>query len=265
MEPVDFLPNWLAEILFWIYYSQTLITGIIALGVGWLTVRHLRRQFVDERIRHQDQLDADQRRHEDQRNRKLRALRAGLPIALSEIHEYATEAIELLSRFVTADGKLLGSDETDIETFAEIRDSLPPRPEYPSEAFKALQGVIEHADQADAEKLHEIIAYGQIHNSRFRSISARIIDGANPSMITMSTHLLSAIRDSLGMRLHVDRAFDYARETTGHIGDLPSAAEAADRLMWGGQGDDHVRRYVLEHWPPNFPRKSPKDDTLGEA
>lgn len=260
MEPVDFLWNWLAEILFWIYYNQTLITGLLALTVGWVTVRHLRLQMHDERRRHKELLDEQSKTQEEIRLRKLRSLKAGLPIALSEISQYASDAIELLGKFVTPNGKLVGSEDYDVEHEIEVPKNLPESPDYPASAFKVLQAIIEHADHEDAQKLHEIIAYGQIHESRFRSITSRLLEEKNTRWIVTTPNLMGSIRDSLGMRFHVDRAFDYGRETSGHIGDLPTAEKAADALMWGGQSHEIVRQYVRDNWPPNFPRKSIEDE-----
>ena len=240
MGPVDFLPNWLSQTLFWIYYNQTLITGLIALFVGLSTILYLKNQ------------------QDDERKRKLRSLRAGLPIALSNISRYAADSLNVLQNFLTADGKLLGSEEYDLDAEEEVLKNLPALPSYPSEAFKALQSAIEHAELEDAQKLHEIIAYGQIHEARFRSITGRLIDGTDPARIVTTPNLLGAIRDSLGMYLHVDRAFNYGRESSHKIEELPNAEEAADKLMFMQIDHESARQFVLKHWPPNFPSASLK-------
>jgi ABC-type nickel/cobalt efflux system permease component RcnA len=71
---------------------QTLVTGIIALVGAWWTVRGIRSQ-IKQTIEFE----------RDQHEREERAARSVLPMALSEIAQYAIDCIKLLKPYVFRD------------------------------------------------------------------------------------------------------------------------------------------------------------------
>lgn len=247
---------------FWINQHQTLLTGIVALAVGWATVHFLRKQIAQNA----EQIAAEKTRIADQATRKLRSVRTGLPIALSEIHRYANSCIDFLCVFVRPHRPLEDSEDSDglgVE-FDESRRVNPPTiPTFPAESFSVLQAVVEHAEFDDAAQLSQMIAYGQIQKSRFESLAAQLLHREDPHWILTPSNVLSAIRDAVGLRLHMDRSFDYAREISPNIHAMPNAAQANDTLLWMNKGGEAVRKYVREHWPPDFPRAVPK--TVSES
>lgn len=243
MEPVDYLPNWLAQLLFWIYYNQTLIAGLLALAVGGVTVHHLRKQIALEHDRHQNE-----------RHRKLLALKAGLPIALSQIHKYADAQFAFLERFFTSDGSFAFVDGDWLLKYA-LEEAQPEEiPEYPADSFRTLQFAIEQAEPADAFILHEIIAYGQINESRFRSVAEALNLGSKSSLVLTETNMHYTVRDVLGMKMHAVRAFQFGRNNTDHIEQLADAKEASTKLS-PSLNTQKICKFISEHWPPNFPNR----------
>jgi len=242
LKPVEFLPTWLSESLFWIFYNQTLIAGLLALTIGALTIQQIRKQMEVER---ESRADA--------RARRLRALKAGLPIALSQLHEYADEMLTALSVYFSPYGELLRLSEDWL--VQKISDELetPNLPKYPREAFEAIQNAIEYAEPNDAETMHEIISYGQINASRFRSIMASLT-GQDKNRVLTETNAHYAVRDALGLKMHIERVFPYSRNSSENILDFPSADEACSKLH-PKLNNERVCKFVAEHWPPNFPRK----------
>ncbi len=235
---------------YWINQQQTLITGLLALIVGGATIYYLHKQIG------QQQTIAD-----EQNRRRLRAVRAGLPFTLSEIHDYARECIDVLSHLLAKGGSWNGDVEYDYELEQEALRTLPPLPNYPAEAFRAIQVVIEHAELKDARKLQEIVAYGQIQHSRFRGLTGRLIRKEDSSWVVIGANVMSAIRDATGLMLHIERVYDYARETGPDIHDLGDANRASDALLWMNKGGASAREYVREHWPPDFPHRIPAQGT----
>jgi hypothetical protein len=85
----------------WLSNWQTLIAGMLALVGALLTVRYLRKQIVLT-----ENMEIERRRREEN------AVKAVLPMALSEIVDYSTESIRLLERLAVPRGGLLGSGLT---------------------------------------------------------------------------------------------------------------------------------------------------------
>lgn len=243
----DGMPCWMQHVGYWLHHQQTLITGLLAVVVGGVTIYFLHRQIS------QQQKFAD-----EQSSRRLRAVRAGLPFALSEIHEYSRSCIDILCHFLKRNGELNGDTQYDFELEPQTLASLPVISPYPTEAFKAIQVVIEHAGIGEARKLQEIVAYGQIQQARFRGLTDRVIHGKDASWVVTAENIMSAIRDATGLMLHMERVYDYARESGPEIHDLGDAVRASDALLWLNLGGDNVRKYVLAHWPPDFPNRIPQ-------
>lgn len=254
MEPVDWLPKPMAEVLFWVYYSQDLLTGLITLGVGIGTIYLLWRQLNYQRQLFEEQRLHSENRLEEARQRKLMAARSGAAIALSEITEYSYSSLTFLEQFLDNQGNFLGDDLLDAGLFGT--EKLKEAPKYPAGAFKVLQSIIEYADYDDASELHTVIAYGQIQHSRLRSLNDRLVLGKNGGLIITSTNILSRVRDALGMKAHADRCYGFARDVTERIHPFPEFKKLEGSLTGPKLGNSRVVSFVNENWPPNFPRNN---------
>ncbi|MCR9270707.1 MAG: hypothetical protein NXH72_12020 [Hyphomonadaceae bacterium] len=142
MEPVDFLPSWLAEVLFWVYYNQTLIAGLLALAVAIRTVSSIR-----------DQINLTQATEADRIKRRQRAARAALPATLSQIHRYAQDCINVVRELERLHNDNASSQLLDV-------------PNLPDSALAALSTTIESVDPRDAKKLAGLLAQLQVQNAR---------------------------------------------------------------------------------------------------
>lgn len=243
MQPVEWLPGPLAYILFWISQHQTLLAGLAAVAVGYATIRAIREQMA-----------SDNRARENERIRKLKALKAGVPMALSRINKYTEDCVDFLLSFLDHDGKLLDKDGFD-ELFGKQSGEQKLVPDYPFDAFEAIRATIEHSDASESETLHEILAYAQIQHSRFSGTSAALM-GLDPHRILISLHLWNDIRDVIGLQMHTERLYGWARNTSSNIRPLCSAEHAGKSSLLF-RANDKITGHIKGNWPPNFPRKEP--------
>jgi len=158
------------------------VVGVVTTGLLWRQIRQ-----TDQALRQANE------QHGQQLQRQLRAFKAGLPIALTQIHQYSNECIGVL--LWTLKLFPVGDDET---LHSAPSAPTPIAPTYPADAFKVLQNTIEFADADDAAKLARIIAYSQIQHSRFSSLFGRVYESVDPDFIVTRSNVLYAIRDAVG-------------------------------------------------------------------
>ena len=223
MQPVDFLPIWLAEILFWVYYNQTLIAGVAATGAAVLTISELRKQRTEEY------------------SRRHRMLRAGLPTALSAITEYAERCLRLF---------LANLDEGGIL-------EMPP---LPNEAYQNVQAVIETADDPVAADLERLLRFGQIQHSRLRSHiedadETQIVTTAGKPSEHQRRRIYSLVLDALFLHNSVSRLYEYARGESDQAKSWRDETTAENLLFTfshptGGFVRDRgpLEQYVRRYW-----------------
>lgn len=241
----DGTPCWLQHVGYWIHQHQTLIAGLLALAAAAVTVHFLRKQIAQQ-----------QRHHDEMIERKLRAMRAGLPIALVEIRQYAVACVAALRHLLQFNGDHLEEADWDETPQEATSGQLPPVRDYPVEAFKTVQALIEHADVENARRLQRIIVYGQIQNSRFRKLIGRIVHNEDRDWAVAAPNIMYAIRDAIGLEMLANAAFDYSREMTPDIHPLGDAQKAMETAM-NHRLDVEVRQFVVDNWPPDFPRERP--------
>ncbi|KJS27564.1 MAG: hypothetical protein VR75_02520 [Hyphomonadaceae bacterium BRH_c29] len=242
MEPVTWLPRWIAETLFWIYYNQTLIAGLTALAVGVITVGTLRQQI------------AESKQIESERNTKLhRANIAGLPITFVEIMDYAelcwTARIAIISQWATFQA-------WDQQTEFSIQFQEPP---FPHEAFASVKTAIETADADDAEKLSDLLAFGQVHHSRSRSLIRQFsLQTIDRTYCTTKDEVQRSARDSLELWFRASRGLKYARRHSDHVEDLPGV-DATNEFFFSMPlaMREEMRTYLEQNWDQHWHLRSP--------
>ena len=148
---------WL-KIAHWVYDMQALIAGIFASLAAGITVIVLRKQ-----------IEQSDKHHKELINRKHRAVRAGMPIALVSINQYAIECIRYLSNMESA-----YLNKSDFAASLIIGDDTIPI--YPKDAFEEIQKVIEFSDENIVKKLIDFIGFSQVQSSRFDSFVSENID-----------------------------------------------------------------------------------------
>lgn len=129
------------------------------------------------------QIDATAVQESARRARRLMAARSRLPLQLSEVVEYASEAITLLKRIL--DAALAGHRR--FGPLAELQ-----RPVLPEQAILALSEIIENTEHNGfANLLGDMISQMQVLNSRLRGFpgEARLLSAS-----ALEAYLLNAAK-----------------------------------------------------------------------
>ena len=121
--------------------------------VAWLTIAKLK-----EQIRQTEQLAADQRQ------RRARAARAMLPLALSELAEYATTCIRKLRDLRPC---FLSNGSLDRTKSHELLASWTV-PQFGYKVLSILKECIEFVDDEPGEAIAILIRHLQVHNTRLQ-------------------------------------------------------------------------------------------------
>ena len=169
------LPNTFAVVL---EKWQTLIAAFVALIAAYIAFQNTSRTLRNSR-----------RLEKKRRSRKHAAVRAVLPLALSQIVEYAQHSAISLDKAVSAPGQI---------SFSELPRQLP------RDTLGTLAEFIEYSPKQNASLVEYLVAWIQIHNSRVRSL----VIGQ-----TMSTrhNVVSGIVDAAAIFAAANALFDYAR------------------------------------------------------
>jgi len=193
-----------------IKHWQTLIGASVAVAAAciayWNTTRSLRQAAELEQHR---------------RQRKHEALRAVLPLALSELLDYAQRSAHAL------DGLLSRCQGQALQRMTASADLAQPLPEA---ALKMLEEFIEYSDTVDVTVLLETIAWVQIFDDRVQSLVAA---NRNPSStrIIVQIEIEGYVIDAASIYAGAVSIFDYARRRSQQLpGDLSWQA-VIDALM----------------------------------
>lgn len=184
------------EFWVWVYHFQTLIGGLLALLAALATILFLNWQK-------QTEIEA-----------KHRMLRAGLPIALSQIGRYANACIHYIGQiayFSDAEGQL-GQDVEE--------------PSFPSNAFKDVQKIIETIDEDEYFEFLNLMNFSQIQNSRFGNSAFESVGGNHESWKPGESKMYALMEDALLLSAAIDRIFPYARNPSNQFGEWRSADSA---------------------------------------
>jgi hypothetical protein len=174
---------------------ETLLTGGAAVLAALFTIRK-----INEQIRQTGQLAADQR------NRKARAARAMLPLALSEITEYATACINGLLAL-----QPLFLDESALDRSPAHSDlSSWTLPRLPENVLPLLKECIEYSDDRPAEAMRDMVRHFQVQNTRLiEDLSRlRLNDGVH---LLLWQHIVERIQDSAELCARAAILFPFSR------------------------------------------------------
>ncbi|HBH91208.1 hypothetical protein [Ponticaulis sp.] len=238
------MPCWMNHALFWVHDHQTIIVGLpAAIFSGWMVLK-LRQQ-----IEHQVGVETERR------TRRLRKLRAKLPLALKELHDYYESTLLELVR-VFAQWEESGED-----AWGAPYGVHPIPNEYlslPSEALDNVVNAVEEADVLDAEKLTALINFSQITSSRLHSLYNTLAKkDSEYGRILIQTNFFSVIRDILEMLAQVDRVYDYARGNAKKIDSFPEDHNMGIYYSGKLSFDTYTSLldYLGEHWLPDWQTK----------
>lgn len=137
---------------------ETLLTGAVALGAAWGTIRAVR-----------DQIRQSDKQAQDRRDRQARAARAVLPLALAELVHYARACLTWLKTVRDASGT-----EQSVDCVAVARAAvLSEVPSLPDPALPVLKDCIAAADGEAVDALIALSQFIQIQHSRFSDLVAQ--------------------------------------------------------------------------------------------
>jgi hypothetical protein len=211
-----------------------LFTGFSALGAAWFTVDHLKQQ-----IRQTDDLA------ERARRQRVKAARAILPLALSQLTEYATSCIKRLYAlwpYFKADGSLNRSR-------ADLPDlKLPP---VPDDVLLSLKECVTVMDDGPAAVIVELISHLQIQRTRFTVYMSRFEDPHDGHDTIERSHIDHGIWDAAEVYARASSLFPYAR------GEMTSSFEIrADVIRYAlesaGIDNEDEREALFNKWAYEF-------------
>lgn len=135
------------------------------------------------------------------RSRKHAALRALLPLALSELSDYAERTARALEQLISkCVGESLTAKEAP-ENLAVLR---------PSEAIELLADFIEYSDSLDVSVLERTVAWIQIYDARLRGV-VRDNRDTRTSRRVVRSELEERIIEAASIYAGAASAFEYAR------------------------------------------------------
>ena len=180
------LPSGVAN---WIKDWQNLIAALFAIGAAILAYHSARQQ-----------LKQNDRQEGNRRSKKHASVRAMLPLALSQITEYAqNSACALID--------LLGLCQDELFPPNSSIENLP-QP-LPHETLKVLAELIEYSDDIDASLVEAMVAWIQIHDARVRRV---IRDNQDPAgTVVVRTNISGRIIDAASIYAAAATLFNYGR------------------------------------------------------
>jgi hypothetical protein len=175
---------------------ETLVTGIGAVVAAFFTVRRLREQIT------QTQKLAD-----DQRQRRARAARATLPLALSQLAQYATSCIKGLYdlrpyfRAVHSANDLAQRGQ---------KCAAWELPLLSDNVFNSLKECIELIDDEPAQAIVELIGHIQIQRSRLEEYISRAHLN-DPTHLVLLSNIEHAMCDAAEIHARTSTLFPFSR------------------------------------------------------
>lgn len=150
----------------WIYDFQTLITGLLAIGAAWIaaTIAKGQLEAAKEQIHvAREQIAAGTAEADQVRERRLRAVRATLPVTLSSICEYSQAVGSQLAASWPAAANLYPNDDNGITNYP-VKAELP---DIPFEQLESLELVLEFTDVEEvASRIESIMREMQVLAAR---------------------------------------------------------------------------------------------------
>jgi hypothetical protein len=169
---------------------QTLVAGILALVGAIATVL-----IINAQIKQAESLE------EGRRAREELAARAVLPFALSELSEYASECIKLISTYVPQ-GSGFGNP---LAVPADL--SLP---SFSPEVIGALRDCVRFGDNQVVRQIATVLAGLQVQRARLRGLFLRSASHMNGRMSRLEG--IEAMIDAAELYAKTSALFEYGRE-----------------------------------------------------
>jgi hypothetical protein len=214
---------------------ETLVTGLSALMAAWFTVAHLKQQLRQT----EDLAERAQRQ-------RVKAVRAILPVALSQLTEYATTCIKTLYalwQYFETDGSLNRS-RADLPAL-----KLPP---VPDDVLLLLKECVAVMDNDPAAAIVELISHLQIQRTRFTAYMSRLEDHPRDGGNALKRgHIDHGIWDAAEVYARASSLFPFARgEMTFSFALRPDVIRYA--LASAGIDNEDEREAFADKWAQEF-------------
>ena len=172
--------------LLFVNYWQTLLAGLLALLGAWWTVGKISDQIKQA-------ADFERDRH----IREERAARIVLPLALSELAQYAVDCIKLLQPFapVTGEGPQIEPGTT--------------APRIPDGILEPMQASARFAEANIADEIGGLVAWLQAQHSRLEGLIQRA--AGRPGKDIWNAEAIGAIMDAAEVHARCGKLFPYSR------------------------------------------------------
>jgi len=226
-EVSHWVDHWWPSVRTGLYNWQTMIAGLLALAAALATIRLIRRQINQV-------TDLEQER----RAREEAAARAILPLALSELTEYASDCIKLLVQYVPADGPI-----PNVPADYKI-------PRIPENAIVTLQTCARFADENIVAQFANLLGKLQIQHARLRDLFSRSVQRQR----MFNVEGIGALIDAADIQARAGTLFDYARNDA-QLRQLAPAQQLINSLHTSG---------VWEH-PALFAEIERRQQAAGEG
>lgn len=212
----------------WLRKWQTLVAATVALIAACVafhnTTRSLRQAAGQETSR---------------RKRKHAALRAVLPLALSQVADYAERSARALDQLAI---QSQGQQFEQLPRMAAPENLIQP---LPSDTLKALAGFIEYSDTVNVVVLEDTVAWIQIHNSRVRHIVQSNRDQSGTRLVVRHEVMASVI-DAAAIYAGASAMMQYSRRQRECLPRIVSWQEVKAGLLsmgiWNDEYDALVTR-----------------------
>jgi hypothetical protein len=212
----------------WLRQWQTLVASTVALIAAAVAFHNTTRT-----LRQGAELEATRRQ------RKHAALRAVLPLALSQVANYAEGSARALDKLVSL---CLEQKFPHLPEKAAPESLIEP---LPSDTLKTLTEFIEYSDTVDVRLLQDTIVWIQIHNSRVRRMVQSNHDPSS-SRVVDSKEIMSHVVDAAKIYAAADAMILYSRRQEESLPRTVSWRQIESALVAMGLRNYQYSALILE-------------------
>lgn len=221
----------------WANSYQTLIGAVVAVVAALLTILSTHKST-------QSQIRESRRTYENRRAEKLRASRALLPFALTELVQFCETTSGELSAALPGHQQLDQPQSGDI--FVLSTGSFKAA-QFPEDVLERIQDVIESAPDDIARELGALLTCIQIYTSRLRSLEEQ--STRSIAAVKTSYQVIRIMINICELHAQASRCFEYGRFKSNSIAGEPiSQAEirSSAMLMHLNADDEMFSKLVAE-------------------
>jgi hypothetical protein len=196
---------------------QTLATGVIAFAGAYWTVRAIR-----------DQINQTEALEQKRRSSESLAARVVLPLALSELTDYARRCFNLLITYVPAD---------------RSTPALPAKldvPSVPTDVINTIQACVRYAEPRITLQIAALLSKVQVQQSRLRALISEAV--SSDEKIIFRHEGIGALVDAADVFAKASALYEYGREIANARTYAPQG-KILETIHNLGVYDDHLELF----------------------